>query len=99
MQNKTHSAARALDKMGYLMIIEDIFSHFSSKPYDVTPHLNRLNETVQMRGHNICFYAKLTEIIPNYHQITPSYLELCWSSFKSFDNYFLSCSCKKCGIH
>ena len=38
-------------------IFDDNFSYFSSKPYDVTPHLNRLNETVQMRGHNICLYA------------------------------------------
>ena len=49
------------------MIIKDNFSYFSSKPYVVTPHLNRLVETVQMRGHNICFYAELTKIIPNYH--------------------------------
>ena len=48
-----------------------IFSYFSTKPYDVIPHLNRLNETVQKRGHNICFYAKLIKIIPNYHQIPP----------------------------
>ena len=53
------------------MIIKDNFSYFSSKPYVVTPHLNRLDETVQMRGHNICFYAELTKIIPNYHQILP----------------------------
>ena len=53
------------------MIIKDNFSYFSSKPYVVTPHLNRLIETVQMRGHNICFYAELTKIIPNYHQILP----------------------------
>ena len=46
----------------------DKFSYFSLKPYVVTPHLNRL-ETVQIRGHNICFYAELTKIIPNYHQI------------------------------
>ena len=45
------------------------FSYFSSKPYVVTPHLNRLVETVQMRGHNICFYAELTKFIPNCHQI------------------------------
>ena len=32
----------------------------------MTPHLNRLIETVQMRGHNICFHAELTKIIPNY---------------------------------
>ena len=35
------------------MIIEDKFSYFSLKPYVVTPHLNCLNETVPMRGHNI----------------------------------------------
>ena len=57
------------------MIIEDNFSYFSLKPYVVTPHLNHLDKTVQMRGHNICFYAELTKIIPNYHQIR-SYLEL-----------------------
>ena len=28
--------------------------------------LNCLNETVQMMGHNICFIAELTKIIPNY---------------------------------
>ena len=27
-----------------------------------------LDEIVQMRGHNICFPAELTKIIPNYHQ-------------------------------
>ena len=34
------------------------FSYFSSKPYIVTPHLNRLVEMVQIRGHNMCFYAE-----------------------------------------
>ena len=54
------------------MITDGItFSYFSPKPYVVTPHLNRLDKTVQMRGHNICFYAELTKIIPNYHQILP----------------------------
>ena len=53
------------------MIIEDNFSYFSLKPYIVTPHLNHLDETVQMRGHNLCFYAELTKIIHNYHQIAP----------------------------
>ena len=28
----------------------------------VTPHLNRLVETVQMRGHNLWFYSELTKI-------------------------------------
>ena len=53
------------------MIIYDNFSYFSLKPYVVTRHLNRLNETVQMRGHNLRFYAELTNIIPSYHQILP----------------------------
>ena len=43
------------------------------KLYIVTPHLNRLIETFQMRGHNICYYAELTKIITNYHQISPRY--------------------------
>ena len=34
------------------MITEDKFSYFSLEPYDVTSHLNRLDEMVQMRGHN-----------------------------------------------
>ena len=58
------TTSRALDKKEY----DDNFSYFSSKLYVVTPHLNCL---VQMRGHNLGFYAELTEIIPNYHQILP----------------------------
>ena len=42
----------------------------------MTPHLNRLVETVQLSGHDICFYAELTKIIPNY----PKILLLIWSS-------------------
>ena len=37
------------------MIIRDNFVKFCIKTYDVTPHLNHLVETVQMRGHNIWF--------------------------------------------
>ena len=59
------------------MIIRDNFSYFSFKPYVATPHLNRLDETVQMRGHNICFYLELTKIIPqNLSSNTPSYPRL-----------------------
>ena len=61
---------RALDKRGPLMIIEGKL-FFPLKPYVMTPHLNRLNETVQMRGHNICFHSELTKIYPNYQQIVP----------------------------
>ena len=46
-------------------MFDDNLSYFSSKPYAVTPHLNRLVEAVQMRGHNIWFYAELTKLIPN----------------------------------
>ena len=51
------------------MITGGQFSYFSLKPYIVTPHLNCLVKKVQMRGQNIGFCAKLTKIIPNYHQI------------------------------
>ena len=61
------SNIRALEKVReYLMIIFYYLNHNV-----VTPHMNRLNETVQMRGHNIGFYAELTKIIPNYHQLLP----------------------------
>ena len=33
--------------------------------------LNCLIEMVQMRGHNLRFYAELKKIIPDYHQILP----------------------------
>ena len=36
------------------MIIEG----FTLKQYVVTPHLNHLVEVVQMRDHNISFYAE-----------------------------------------
>ena len=59
------------------MITEEKFSYFSLKPYVMTRHLIRLVEVVQMRGHNKHFCAKLTKIIPNYHQILPPCLDLC----------------------
>ena len=40
---------------GITCVLQTQFSSFSSKPYVVTPHLNRLIETVQIRGHNLCF--------------------------------------------
>ena len=48
---------RALDKREYLMNIDSNFSYFSLKLYVVTPHLNRLVKTVQMRGNKICFIS------------------------------------------
>ena len=43
------------DKREYLVIIMDNFCQFCMETYMyvVTPHLNRLDKTVQMRGHNI----------------------------------------------
>ena len=46
-----------------------IFLFLIKTIYVLTPHLNRLVKMVQMRSHNIRFHAKLTKIIPNYHQI------------------------------
>ena len=44
---------RALDKKEYLLIIRDNFYKLCINTYVMTPHLNCLGETVQMRGHNI----------------------------------------------
>ena len=51
------------------MIIEGYLFLFLIETICCDPHLNRLDEIIQMRGHNICFYAELTKLIPNYHQI------------------------------
>ena len=37
----------------------------------MTPHLNCLNKTVQMRGHNISSNEKLEKLSLNDHQILP----------------------------
>ena len=49
---------------GILRIIQRYFFYFSTKIYIVTPHQNRLNETVPMMGHKICFYGEILAIIP-----------------------------------
>ena len=50
-------ANRLLDNREYmyLVVMRDNFCSFCMKIYVVTTQLNRLNETVQMRGHNIWF--------------------------------------------
>ena len=45
-----------------------------SKPYVVTPHLHRLAKTVQMRGHNIWYYAELKYTV-NSRYLDFGYLE------------------------
>ena len=52
-------------------VFDDNFSNFSLKSYVVTPHLNHLIETVQLRGHNIGLYTEFTKIITDYHQLLP----------------------------
>ena len=41
-----------------------------------------------MRGHNICVYAELTKIIPNYYQIFLLYLEL-WAIYYQWNSSFM----------
>ena len=58
------------------MITEGQFLLFLIETTCCDPSSERLDETLQMRGHSICFYAQLIKIVPNYHQNTPSYLHL-----------------------
>ena len=59
------------------MIIRDIVS-ILHKTYVVTPNLNRLDETVQMRGHNISFLMRNKKHYPQIIIKYSSYLELCF---------------------
>ena len=45
------------------MVIQDNFGFFPIKTYVVTPHLNRLVETVQMSGRIIWFQSEIRNII------------------------------------
>ena len=47
----SEEASRTLDKREYLLIIRNSFCLFCIKTYVVTSHLNRLDETVQMKGY------------------------------------------------
>ena len=42
----------------------------------MTPHLKHLVKAIQMKGHNICFYAELTKNYSSLSSNIPSYLEL-----------------------
>ena len=72
------------------MIMMDNSCHFCTKTYVVTPHLNRLGETVQMRGHNIWFQAEKRKfiIIPQLSSNTPFYLELCMRNDKELLSHY-----------
>ena len=43
------------------------FSFFSTKTYIVTPHLNRIVETVLMRAHNEYLKGKIRKSISKFH--------------------------------
>ena len=49
------TAYRGLEKREYLLISRDNIMLILHKTYVVTPHLNRLDQMVQMRGHNMQF--------------------------------------------
>ena len=53
------------------MIIRDNFLH---KTYVMTPHLNHLHKTVQMRGHNIWFWREIRKIIIRYAHLSRALL-------------------------
>ena len=60
------------------MIIKCYFSYFSTKTYVVTPHQNRLDETVLMMGHKICSRGEIWIII---HKLSLLPI-LIWSTVK-----------------
>ena len=55
------------------------------KTYVVTPHKNRLEETVLMMGHNLCFFGEICPIIPElsllplliWSTVGPNFERLC----------------------
>ena len=63
--NATSRVLRAVGMREYLMIIRDNFCLFSIKTYVVTPHMNRLDETVQMRDRIL-----VSELIKNIPQVS-----------------------------
>ena len=64
---------RALDKREYLVVIRDNFCEFCIKT-SVTPNRNCLNETGQMRGHNIWFQREINKNYPSIIIKYSSYL-------------------------
>ena len=47
-----------------------IFSYFPTKAFVVILYENYLSETVQMRGHNICFDSKMWKIISRLYPLS-----------------------------
>ena len=62
--------------------IEDnskIVFYCSTKTYVMTPHKNHLDQMVLMMGHKICFYGKISTIIPKLSLLAL----LIWSSVQA----------------
>ena len=70
---------RALDN---LVIIRHNFCKFCLKLYVVTPHLSRLNETVQIRGHNIWFRWEIRKIIVKNSILSRPLIKALFTHFK-----------------
>ena len=66
----------APDKGWGLRIIQKIFSYFTMKTYVVTSLYRRLDETVLMKGHKICFIRGVWAIIAKLSSLPL----LIWSS-------------------
>ena len=81
LREKNFRLSRVLDKREYF---DDNFSYFSLKPYVVTPHLNRLAETVQMKGHNIYFMQKRQKLSlsPNIFSYLERVVRWGWVNFQ-----------------
>ena len=75
-----------VDKKEYLVIIRDNYCQFCTKSYVVTPHLNHLNEMVQMRGHTIMVSMRKKIKCPSDIFRYSSYLELCILSIFAVGN-------------
>ena len=58
-------------------MIRDNFCSFCIKRV-VTPHLNRLVDTVQMRGHNIWFRGEIGKIVIKYSLLSRALLWSLW---------------------
>ena len=74
----TAQETRLLSSVLFLMSELRInFSYFSSKPYIVTPHLNRLAQDGSDERSPCMFLCIINKNYPELSPDTPTYLELC----------------------
>ena len=73
-----------------------LVSYFSSKPYVVTTHLNRLTETVQIRGSHYMFLCRINKklylIITKYfllsRALNNTYSKICFIIRTKLNTYY-----------